>query len=179
ACGLAAENAEPGVDAYAVEATRRAVLELIGRSPPCVPVVNFTGGTKCMSVGAFIAAREAGVKAVYVDTANERLIWFHPDGTAREEPFALGGRLSIEVYLRSCGRPVDPERTKRNALPAEAFELATRLLALWPRCLATLDKLGDAQSRGRTHVAAAEVDPETVALLASYGYVEGDGRVGI
>ncbi len=55
------------------------VLDLIERGSFSTTVVNFTGGTKCMSVGAFLAAREAGVMALYVDTANERLIWFHPD----------------------------------------------------------------------------------------------------
>ena len=179
ACGVAAENAEPSVDAYAVEAARRVVLELINRSSPPAPVVNFTGGTKCMSIGAFLAARDAGVAALYVDTANERLIWFHPDGTAREEPFVLGGRLGVEVYLRSYGRPVDGSRTRKHAMPTEAFDLADELLAWWPGCLPTLEKLGDAQSQGRPHVAASELDPEIVSLLASYGYVAAGSNVAI
>ncbi len=57
----------------------------------------------------------------------------------------------------------------------EAFELAADLLALWPGCLLTLEKLGDAQSQGRRYVAAAELD-ETVALLRSYGYVRTEGN---
>ncbi|HZC79250.1 MAG TPA: hypothetical protein VE258_15965, partial [Ktedonobacterales bacterium] len=38
------------------------------------PVVNLTGGTKLMSIGAFDAARTAGVSSVYVDTGRQQFI---------------------------------------------------------------------------------------------------------
>lgn len=50
--------------------TAREVLRLIeeARGAGHTPVVNFTGGTKMMSIGAFAAASKAKVTALYVDT---------------------------------------------------------------------------------------------------------------
>lgn len=60
----------PPVDAFNVSAARAAVKAAIEQltSKGLRVAVNFTGGTKCMSVGAFLAAMEAGCLAFYVDT---------------------------------------------------------------------------------------------------------------
>lgn len=59
------------------EATR-AVARAIGsaREEQLTPVVNFTGGTKLMSVGAYIAAYQATPRALslYVDTDDEQFV---------------------------------------------------------------------------------------------------------
>lgn len=171
--GVDAESEGPGVDAYMVEDTRRVVLEIVHRAAPARTVINFTGGTKCMSIGAFLAAREVGATALYVDTANERLIWFSSDGGVREESFALS--LDVETYLRTYGRSVDRERTNKQALPPEAFDLARSLLGLWPECVSTLDRFGDAQSQGLQLVESKGLNSQVTALLQEFGFISAEG----
>ena len=124
----------PSVDACSVDSTRELIGKLIEGESSSSIVVNFTGGTKCMSIGAFMAAREAGVMALYVDTAHERLLWFHPDGRIERELFDLGGRLTIADYFRANGRPINEEKSAKQALSKNALSLAEELLHLWPDC---------------------------------------------
>ncbi|MEW5762651.1 MAG: DUF1887 family CARF protein [Bacillota bacterium] len=132
-------DVEPAVDAFDIEATRaavgRAAADLVGRG--LEPVVNFTGGTKCMAVGAYLAAVEAGCAGLYVDTENERLLWYHPDGRMVSEPFALQ-RVDVPLYLKAYGLTVSqhghPERARRLA------PLLDLILAFWPRCVPRLEE---------------------------------------
>ena len=56
------------------------------------PLVNLTGGTKLMSIGAFDAARTAGVSSVYVDTGREQFI---DGGTGAPIQSVLGPDLTF------------------------------------------------------------------------------------
>ena len=71
--------------AETAEATRAAIGE--AREAGDVPLVNFTGGTKLMSLGAYDAARVEGVASVYVDTDHQRLV----DGGTGERLEAIVG----------------------------------------------------------------------------------------
>jgi hypothetical protein len=57
-------------------ATGRAVLEQIdaAQSAGLSPLVNFTGGTKLMSIGGFAAAHQKKVAACYLDSAHRAFI---------------------------------------------------------------------------------------------------------
>lgn len=159
------------VDAYAFEETRRAAAEVIRRESPREAVVNLTGGTKCMSIAAFLAAQENGAKSLYVDTANEKLVWFKPDGSVQEEPFELGGRLTVPVYFYSNGRRIDGQRTQRQALPAAAYELARELLSLWPQSVPTLEEFGRSISQGQKRLSNTGLDVRVTELLQRYHFI--------
>jgi hypothetical protein len=162
--------AEPSVGAYEIEHTRQIVSKIIADAQGDV-VVNFTGGTKCMSVGAYLAAQSAGVTAIYVDTANEKTVWFYPDGRVEEEGFELGGRLTVRIYLQANNRRVDDERTERNRLPQKYFKTAQELLSLWPACRDTLHALEVAISKNHT-VPDEQVSQPTIDVLLRHGLVE-------
>lgn len=57
-------------------ATGQAVLAQLAaaRAAGLAPVVNITGGTKLMSIGAFAAAHQQKVPALYLDTANRHIL---------------------------------------------------------------------------------------------------------
>lgn len=167
---LTVHLAEPSVGAYAIEETEKIVRAIIAGTSGEV-VVNFTGGTKCMSIGAYLAAHVAGVIAIYMDTANEKLVWYYPDGRVEPSGFDLANRLTVRVYLQANDRHIDKKRTRQHALPKNCYEAARELLALWPRCRETLHTLGEQVSKGGT-VDGAQADPETIALLTRYRFVE-------
>jgi hypothetical protein len=145
------QSVEPAVDAYRIAETQKAIADLLAdllkRAERDQIVVNFTGGTKCMSIGAYIAARDAGVIALYVDTANEKLVWFYPDDSVQQEKFDCS--VAVEVYLQAYGKQLDEDRTRGKALPKGAYPAAQELVNLWPRCRETLEAFGKAISEKR------------------------------
>ncbi len=160
------------VGAYGIAETKQVVETLIQMEPRDSIVVNFTGGTKCMSIGAYLAARDAQVAALYVDTANEKLVWFYPDGQVREEGFDLAGRLTVDVYLSANGQQEDKERTQKNALPQSAYDVARQLLSHWPSCRGTLEAFGSAISRRTGYVDGKVVNAQVVDILDRHKFVQ-------
>jgi len=88
-------------------------------------LVNVTGGTKPMAIGAYQAAREAGADAVYVDSEQERLIHYLGD-RMEIQPFDLHP-LSVVRYLRIHGKELDEERSAQRALREEEVAMARAL----------------------------------------------------
>jgi hypothetical protein len=165
-------SAEPSVGAYGIAETRGIVLTLIREVASSEVVVNFTGGTKCMSIGAYLAAQSTNVMALYVDTANEKLVWFHPDGRIEEVDFDLAGRLTVSVYLKANGKQTDDERTRQHGLPESAFAAARALVTLWPQCAETLELFGSTISQSRDSVAHSAVDGGVANVLAQYSLIQ-------
>lgn len=98
----------------------RVVLDVINgaKRDGFLPIVNFTGGTKLMSVGAFAAAGKCEVNSIYVDTENKVFVDGH---TAKTLGDLLGQDMSLTSYQRQltvntiavangCGRVTDGER---------------------------------------------------------------------
>jgi hypothetical protein len=152
------------VGAYGVVETQKMVSEIIQQETGARVVVNFTGGTKCMSIGAYLAAQDTRTTALYVDTANEKLVWFHPEGRTEEQEFDLAGRLTADVYLRAYGKLIDAERTRQHALPESAHAAAKELVSLWPDCVATLESFGNAISQKQSSVGPDMVAGEALPL---------------
>ncbi len=90
-----------GVDSPSIEQTRKVVAGLLQEGPKAT--VNYTGGTKNMSIGAWLAARDASAPTLYCDTPRE----FVSGGTADLQlPVALQAvakKLNVEVILASQG----------------------------------------------------------------------------
>lgn len=90
------------IDDFDVGKIRSQVLALLaGRSDT---MVNITGGTKLMSIGALDAARIANAQVLYVRSQGGKtevdLLGFKEDGaTYRCETFPLIGNISIDDYL--------------------------------------------------------------------------------
>jgi hypothetical protein len=171
---LAIHPAEPSVGAYGIAETQQLVAALINSEPLDSVVVNFTGGTKCMSVGAYLAAQDARATALYVDTANEKLVWFF-EGQRQEEGFNLVGRLTVPVYFQANSKYIDEERTQRYALPKNAYAAARELVSTWPQCVSALETFGKTISQGQNEVEDSLVSSEITTILARHEFV---GQVG-
>lgn len=67
--------------------------------------LNFTGGTKIMSLAAIQAAYGTGIGLLYVSTEEGRLIYYGSDG-AETASAPLDVRIDIDQYLRAHGLEV-------------------------------------------------------------------------
>lgn len=170
--GVESVRAKSFVDAYDIEATRRIVdNELAEVADPSEAVVNFTGGTKCMSIGAYIAARDRKSRALYVDTANEKIVLYQPDGEVALQEFELRGLLTVRIYLRANGQQIDEKRTKEKALSATALQVARSLAKIWPVCIDTLDTLGKSVSQSSALLPSTGMDSQTLNVLKEAKYI--------
>jgi hypothetical protein len=84
--------------------------------------INITGGTTPMELGAYKAAREFGVPMFYVDTDDQVIIHFSPEGeeTSRED---ITVQVSAEVYLTAHGATVSPKPEWGTAVANDAVWL--------------------------------------------------------
>ena len=73
--------------------TQNAVEEVI-KSTPGSHIINYTGGTKEMSIGAWLAAKENGIPSIYCDSPRE----FRSGGT---------GEIKLPVQLPELARDLD------------------------------------------------------------------------
>ncbi|WP_194745348.1 Card1-like endonuclease domain-containing protein [Thermaurantiacus tibetensis] len=142
-------------DPYDPEATRRPVAALLARDSETT-VVNLTGGTKPMALGAHRAAVEAGVRDILYLVEDGRFRWLE----GQRPPFPVGASLSVAEVVRAHGfgvvgsvapspqriataRALDPLLTGGtlhgwNRLMA-AVEKTSRKRKLWTPALVPLD----------------------------------------
>jgi hypothetical protein len=94
-----------GLEAPTIDATRAKVMELIAQFPDAV--INYTGGTKEMSIGAWRAAEATGRPSLYCDSPRE----FRSGGTGEIEfPVQLpelARSIAIETILAAQGLAKD------------------------------------------------------------------------
>lgn len=167
-----AHEAPSKVDPYDTWATYSVVSEALRHRPDTV--VNFTGGTKCMSIGAYMAARDHTAPAIYVDTANERILSFRPDNgfTPNPQAFALRSPLTVQVYLLANGQNLDLAQTTARAFTDNELAIARQLLARWPTCVNTLHALARTIYEPSQPASRHAYDAPTVDLLERAGYIE-------
>ncbi|NUM45122.1 MAG: DUF1887 family protein [Anaerolineales bacterium] len=97
---------EDYIDPFEIANAKQAIHSLICVSgDPQNVVVNISGGTKPMAIGALQAAQAAKVKSLYTDTENGDLIWLMPDGTVNTQPIQMDG-LNIAIYIRAYGEEI-------------------------------------------------------------------------
>jgi hypothetical protein len=110
--------------------TGRALLRCVqtARHSGFTPVLNFTGGTKLMSIGAYQQAAAEQVPSFYVDTRAERL----DDGATGPGFLELVGGdnslsslaplLNLDILVAACGHlSISPGRDWAARLPAALF----------------------------------------------------------
>jgi hypothetical protein len=166
---LEIRSGEPAVSAYGISEVQRIVAELLNGEPARF-IVNFTGGTKCMSIGAYLAAQQVGCTALYVDTANEKLVWFYSNGEVGEEEFDLAGRLTVRRYLQAYGKHVDEEWTQKCALSEQALAVGRILVRLWPDCADTLGVFHQ-KINAKSIISRAEVDDKVAAVFKEHNFI--------
>jgi hypothetical protein len=88
--------------------------------------INFTSGTKPMSIGAYLAGQTEGAPMLYVDTEYEQ-IYSHQGEMLYCKPFDLEP-ISVFQGLGVHGRPVNEAETLKNALSEAEIRLANLIL---------------------------------------------------
>lgn len=180
-------------DPYDPEATRRPVAALLARDSEHT-VVNLTGGTKPMALGAHRAAIEAGVRDILYLVEDGRFRWLE----GQRPPFPVGASLAVAEVVRAHGFGVvgAAKPSAERVATARALDplLTGGTLHGWNRLLAAVEK---ASRRGKrwtpapvplaaavsTSPAALPPDPEALrralALADAAGLcrLPGDGLV--
>lgn len=112
-----------------VVATENAVRQAAAGSAG-TPVVNFTGGTKLMSIGAWRAAEAGGWPALYCDTQSRSFV---PERAMPDMPLPpfehVVKNLTVPVALAAHGIKSDPLKFEEPS--SELIELADAMLGLW------------------------------------------------
>ncbi len=92
--------------------------------------INFTGGTKPMSIGAYLAGIQAKVPLLYVDTQKEQIFRYGPEG-ASIMPFDLE-RITVRQVLELHHRVIDEKRTASHELRSNELLLEKEIYSHRP-----------------------------------------------
>ena len=110
------EVLEPLVlDAYDIQKSRTALVEALNQYQKAErPArLNFTGGTKIMSLSALQAAFGTGTPLLYVASERSQILHFHSDGSEyRTETIQV--KVSVAQYLRAHGLENSPNQNFRE-----------------------------------------------------------------
>ncbi|MBN2007619.1 MAG: DUF1887 family protein [Anaerolineae bacterium] len=102
------------VDPYGIESVRCTISNLIRQcTNPSDVVVNISGGTKPMAIGAMRAAQTAGISCIYVDTEDNETLWLKPDDSTISEKTQIAN-LNVSLYIRAYGERVTDSKTITN-----------------------------------------------------------------
>jgi len=126
------------VDPMSPEHARKVCKEIIDcYDGPGQVTVNFTGGTKPMSIGAYLAGQECGAELLYVDTQAEKF-YYYKEGRKQEVLFDLEP-IGVELMLTAHRRQINHDATQKKELsPAE---LRVAELIFQQRCNSSFNSL--------------------------------------
>lgn len=134
-------------DENSVEAVYRALEEVMEPHPNDEWIVNLTGGTKPMSMGAYVFSRERGLKTLYIAESNQQRAIDLLGGA----PVALDHHVSTAEFLAGYGFDLqnphqfdEVEKNARGWLPVAAL-LTANHDDRSVRCM--LDKLQNLKER--------------------------------
>lgn len=103
---LEVSSSDDFVDPYNIEAVATTISSLVDKyDGGDGRVVNISGGTKPMAIGALRAAHHAGVACLYTNTEDGEILWLFPDGSTASEPLRVLG-LNVPLYIRAYGEEV-------------------------------------------------------------------------
>ena len=120
------QEASPSISATEV-IVRQAINDCAGQT-----VVNVTGGTKLMSIGAWRAAEAMTVPALYCDTQSKRFVIERAPAGQSLPPFEhVVAGLSVPVALAAHG--IRPDQLKFEKPTDAHIALANAMLELWEK----------------------------------------------
>ena len=107
-----------GVDSPTIEQTREVVARLFQQYSGAW--MNYTGGTKNMSIGAWLAARDAGAPSLYCDTPRE-FVPGVPGGPLPPQTLRdVSAKLTVPLILASQGLRKEEHWKRRDLTPQQA-----------------------------------------------------------
>jgi hypothetical protein len=170
ALGIVVERRAP-VHPYDLAAVRVACAQVIAEYSRDALVFNITGGTKVMALGAYLAALEADVPIVYVETRDRKLIELQVEGVLlaewnkarltscpRDFDEAAFKPIDVPTYLQAYGKKIASER-KYEMLTTREIQAAEAIVAHLPNSFACLQMLiRDGEGNTRSVPARVEMD---------------------
>lgn len=97
---------EDFVEPYDIEAIAESITCLLNKYDSKQEViVNISGGTKPMAIGALQAAHKLGRICLYTNTENEEILKLPPSGSIESEALQVSG-LDVDTYIRAYGEQV-------------------------------------------------------------------------
>jgi hypothetical protein len=111
------QEASVGAESPTIEETRRTVAELLGQNPGAW--LNYTGGTKNMSIGAWLAGREEKAHLLYCDTPREFVSGTGDGALPPQTLQQVASKLTVPILLASQGLLRGREWERRGISPQE------------------------------------------------------------
>lgn len=112
----ALKTAVPGIkitevrleNAYDLNAIRESVAAELLQRADSPTVINITGGTKIMAIGAMLAASDFGIPCFYLNESDNSVCLINSNGTASDR-IKTGApiRIKLETYLNAYGYKVE------------------------------------------------------------------------
>jgi hypothetical protein len=124
-------------NAYDPEPCRELVQKLVGDDPGSF-IINVTGGTKVMAMGAYLAAIKSGVRdIIYIDHAEGKARWLSSESILDNRPlFDLESVISLQEVLDVHGF----SRKKESEQPTEFVDFSTKLIQADHNTIAALNR---------------------------------------
>jgi hypothetical protein len=97
------------VDPYDIEAVTATIGSLVRNIGSGNVVVNISGGTKPMAIGAMRGAQAEEAVCLYTNTEDGEILWLFPDGSTKADPIRVVG-LDVPLYIRAYGEEVASSR---------------------------------------------------------------------
>jgi hypothetical protein len=103
---LKVRSSEDWVDPYNIEDVVATISSLVNKYDHSDRVlVNISGGTKPMAIGALRATHNNGATCLYTNTEDEEILKLSPDGSIERENIRIAG-LDVPLYIRAYGEEV-------------------------------------------------------------------------
>lgn len=99
-----------GLDAYNENSVYNTLKDIYNSTESDKLVINITGGTKLMSLGAYKFASEFNIPAIYCDTEHSKIINLLPQRTTKE----IKSELTIKDYLAAYGYKIEAVKNESD-----------------------------------------------------------------
>lgn len=132
---LGCKVARVEISPYRIDEIRTTLLDVLAHHDDASVVLNATGGTKIMAMGAYDVFRSLGKAAFYVDTDNNQIIPLLPEGAVTPLPDVV----KVKTYLSAYGYDIKDKGVYQ--IPLERQQLCDHLVANASRYAAALTVL--------------------------------------
>lgn len=103
---LVVKTCDSFVEPYKIESTEATIESILKKYNNIQDVVvNISGGTKPMAIGALRASHSLGVPCIYTDTEDGEILKMYPDGSTEREPMVVRG-IDVSIYMRAYGEKI-------------------------------------------------------------------------
>ncbi|MCF6267773.1 MAG: DUF1887 family CARF protein [Desulfuromusa sp.] len=135
---------EREVKAYRIEDIRDAVLDIVASYSGRKLMLNATGGTKVMALGAYGVFRDLGLPVFYIDTENEAVVFLTSPQKTSHLPDLLKVKTGLKCYGYKIVAEENPELQPENL---KLYQTLIDEITHWEKVLARLNYFAGAAQK--------------------------------